>query len=323
MYLRIMETIVIVFLLLLGLGLVTFGADGVINGASDIAKRFGVSEFVIGLTIVALGTSAPEMVVSFLSAFQGNSDISVGNIIGSNIFNTAIILGLTAVLSPIAITQRNRIYDIPVNVLVTLLLVVFGLSEGKNLTVLDGVIFLSIFVVYFIWNFKREHDERKNETEDVPQASARRPIIMSIFMVLAGLFALVYGGNLFVDNACKIAKLLGVSDKVIAITLIAAGTSLPELATSLVAVIKGKGQLALGNIIGSNTFNILLILGGSAVIRPLSMDHITYWDYGTLMLSAVLLLMYTIFINKQKINKIEGALLLLLGLVYMGLCIAL
>ena len=142
-------------------------------------------------------------------------------------------------------------------------------------------------------------------------------------MVLAGLFALVYGGNLFVDNACKIARLMGVSDKVIAITLIAAGTSLPELATSLVAVIKGKGQLALGNIIGSNTFNILLILGGSALIRPLSMEHITYWDYGALMLSALLLLIYTIFINKQKINKIEGALLLLLGLAYMGLCIAL
>lgn len=319
-----METLVIVILLLLGLGLVTFGADGVISGASDVAKRFGVSEFVIGLTIVALGTSAPEMVVSFLSAFQGNSDISVGNIIGSNIFNTAIILGLTATLSPIAITQRNRIYDIPVNVVVTLLLVIFGLSEGKNLTVLDGAIFLGIFVAYFIWNFKREHDERKKEADSTPQEEApKRHILLSILMILAGLFALVYGGNLFVDNACKIAKLLGVSDKVIAITLIAAGTSLPELATSVMAVIKGKGQLALGNIIGSNTFNILLILGGSALIRPLSMEHITYWDYGTLMLSAVLLLIYTFLINKQKINKIEGALLLLLGLVYMGLCIAL
>lgn len=319
-----METFVIVILLLLGLGLVTFGADGVISGASDVAKRFGVSEFVIGLTIVALGTSAPEMVVSFLSAFQGNSDISVGNIIGSNIFNTAIILGLTATLSPIAITQRNRIYDIPVNVVVTLLLVIFGLSEGKNLTVLDGAIFLGIFVAYFIWNFKREHDERKNEADSTSQEEGpKRHILLSILMILAGLFALVYGGNLFVDNACKIAKLLGVSDKVIAITLIAAGTSLPELATSLMAVIKGKGQLALGNIIGSNTFNILLILGGSALIRPLSMEHITYWDYGTLMLSAVLLLIYTFLINKQKINKIEGALLLLLGLAYMGLCIAL
>ena len=313
----------IVILLLLGLGLVTFGADGVISGASDIAKRFGVSEFVIGLTIVALGTSAPEMVVSFLSAFQGNSDISVGNIIGSNIFNTAIILGLTALLSPIAITHRNRAYDIPVNVFVTLLLVIFGLSEGKNLTLLDGVIFLSIFVAYFIWNFKREQHERKEDEENAVQETPKRSIFISILMVLAGLFALVYGGNLFVDNACKIAKLLGVSDKVIAITLIAAGTSLPELATSLLAAIKGKGQLALGNIIGSNTFNILLILGGSAVIRPLSMAHITYWDYGALLLSALLLLVYTLAINRQKINKIEGALLLLLGLVYMTLCIAL
>ena len=318
-----METFVIVLLLVLGLVLVTFGADGVISGASDIAKRFGVSEFVIGLTIVALGTSAPEMVVSFLSAIQGNSDISVGNIIGSNIFNTAIILGLTATLSPILITRRNRVYDIPVNVFVTLLLIVFGLSEGKNLTLLDGIIFLGIFVAYFIWNFKRERQENNAKADSAPQEPARHSLFVSILLVIAGLFGLVYGGNLFVDNACKIAKLLGVSDKVIAITLIAAGTSLPELATSLMAAIKGKGQLALGNIIGSNTFNILLILGGSAVIRPLSMEHINYWDYGALMLSAVLLMFYTFLIDKQKLNKIEGALLLLLGLVYMGICIAL
>ena len=318
-----METFVIVLLLVLGLVLVTFGADGVISGASDIAKRFGVSEFVIGLTIVALGTSAPEMVVSFLSAIQGNSDISVGNIIGSNIFNTAIILGLTATLSPILITRRNRVYDIPVNVFVTLLLIVFGLSEGKNLTLLDGIIFLGIFVAYFIWNFKRERQENNAKADSAPQEPARHSLFVSILLVIAGLIGLVYGGNLFVDNACKIAKLLGISDKVIAITLIAAGTSLPELATSLMAAIKGKGQLALGNIIGSNTFNILLILGGSAVIRPLSMEHINYWDYGALMLSAVLLMVYTFLIDKQKLNKIEGALLLLLGLVYMGLCIAL
>ena len=318
-----METFVIVLLLVLGLVLVTFGADGVISGASDIAKRFGVSEFVIGLTIVALGTSAPEMVVSFLSAIQGNSDISVGNIIGSNIFNTAIILGLPATLSPILITRRNRVYDIPVNVFVTLLLIVLGLSEGKNLTLLDGIIFLGIFVAYFIWNFKRERQENNAKADSAPQEPARHSLFVSILLVIAGLFGLVYGGNLFVDNACKIAKLLGVSDKVIAITLIAAGTSLPELATSLMAAIKGKGQLALGNIIGSNTFNILLILGGSAVIRPLSMEHINYWDYGALMLSAVLLMVYTFLIDKQKLNKIEGALLLLLGLVYMGICIAL
>ena len=318
-----MEIFVTVLLLVLGLLLVTFGADGVISGASDIAKRFGVSEFVIGLTIVALGTSAPEMVVSFLSAMQGNSDISVGNIIGSNIFNTAIILGLTAAISPILITRRNRIYDIPINVFVTLLLIVFGLSEGKNLTLLDGIIFLAIFLAYFIWNFKQERQEQTEEADKASQEPVKRSFFVSILLVLGGLFGLVYGGNLFVDNACEIAKMLGVSDKVIAITLIAAGTSLPELATSLMAVIKGKGQLALGNIIGSNTFNILLILGGSAVIRPLSMEHINYWDYGALMLSAVLLMVYTLFINKQKLNKIEGALLLLLGLVYMGLCIAL
>lgn len=303
--------------MLFGLALVTFGADGVVSGASDIAKRFGVSEFVIGMTIVALGTSAPEMVVSFISAFQGNSDISVGNVIGSNIFNTAIILGLSALLAPIAVTRRNRIYDIPVNVLVTLILIVFGLSEGKNLTLLDGLAFLAVFVAYFIWTFRRDKADRNAESAS-GQESPSRSLFLSIILVLGGLAALIFGGELFVDNSCKIAKLLGVSDKVIAITLIAAGTSLPELATSVLAAIKGKGQLALGNIIGSNTFNILLILGGSAVIHPLSTARITYIDYGALMLTALLLLVFVTFFNKEKINKIEGALLLLLGIVYLG-----
>lgn len=311
-----METFLIVVLMLSGLALVTIGADGVVNGASDIAKRFGVSEFVIGMTIVALGTSAPEMVVSFISAFQGNSDISVGNVIGSNIFNTAIILGLSALLAPLAVTRRNRVYDIPVNVLVTLILIVFGLSEGKNLTLLDGLIFLTIFVVYFIWTFRRDRAERKAEAASRPEIPSRS-LFLSVVMVLGGLAALIFGGDLFVDNSCKIAKLLGVSDKVIAITLIAAGTSLPELATSVLAAIKGKGQLALGNIIGSNTFNILLILGGSALIRPLSTANINYLDYGMLMLTALLLWVYTVFFDKEKINKTEGALLLLPGIAYL------
>ena len=317
-----MDTFVIVLLLLVGLALVTVGADWMVDGASGIAKRFGVSEFVIGLTIVALGTSAPEMVVSFIAAIQGNSDISVGNIIGSNIFNTAIILGLSALLAPIVVTANNRKYDIPVNLAVTAMLIIFGLTEGHILTRLDGALFLVGFVAYLIFSFKRDKPAGRAPEGENADGEKPRALPIAILMVAAGLGALVYGGQLFVDNAQKLARLIGLSDKVIAVTVIAAGTSLPELATSVVAAVKGKSQLALGNIIGSNTFNILLILGGSAMIRPLSTQNIGMLDYAALGLTSFLLLFYTLVVDKNRLNKAEGAFLLLLGIAYMAvLCI--
>ena len=307
-----------VLLLIAGLALIVFGADWLVDGASGIARRFGLSEFVIGLTIVGMGTSAPEMVVSFIGAFQGNADIAIGNVVGSNIMNTLLILGVTALILPMAITPSNRKRDIPMNILITVLLIVLGLEYtifhfGINgLSRWDGGILLALFIGYMILSFK----ENKPDEEDSP--AKQRSVWMCLLLIAAGLGGLIWGGNLFVDNATELARALGVSDKFIAITILAGGTSMPELATCVVAAAKKKGQLALGNIIGSNVFNILLILGGSALIHPLSFDHITYVDLGVLLVSAMALFTAQFVGKKNKIDRLDGSLFLLIWAGYMA-----
>ncbi len=305
-------------MLFVGLALVLVGADALVDGASALARKWGVSEFVIGLTIVALGTSAPEMVVSFISAIEGNSDMAVGNIIGSNIFNTALILGLSAVICPITITRTHIKRDIPVNILVTSALIFFGIRQtwlglGRNgINRIEGVIFIAVFIWYMLTSFKSGQDEELDDD------TRKFSVIKALIFILGGLAALIFGGRLFVDNAEQIAKMLGWSDKFIAITVLAAGTSLPELATSVVAAAKGKGQLALGNIIGSNTSNILLILGGASLINPLDMNGIALTDYAAVFLCALLLLISSFTNKKGKLDRAEGVFLLLIEIVYMG-----
>ena len=300
-------------LLLTGLALVVFGADYLVEGASAVARRFGLSEFVIGLTIVGMGTSAPEMVVSFIGASEGNADIALGNVVGSNIFNTLLILGLTAVMLPIGITESNRKRDIPVNIFITVLLILLGLEAtlfgvGTNgLSRWDGAIMIGFFILYFLLSFKQKAPQ-EGPADEVKQ----RNIWLSVLFILGGLAALIFGGQLFVNSASSIAKALHVSDKFIAITVLAGGTSLPELATCVAAAVKKKGQLALGNIIGSNVFNILLILGGSALIHPLSFDSITYVDLAALLVSALALLTSSYVGKKNCIDRLDGALFLLL-----------
>lgn len=311
-----------IFLLLLGLALVVFGADYLVEGASGIARRFGLSEFVIGLTIVGMGTSAPEMVVSFIGAVQGNSSISLGNVVGSNVFNTLLILGLTALILPIPITAGNRKKDIPVNLLITVLLILlglshtlFGLGAEDGLSRLDGGILVALFLVYMVYSFFNGSGENNSSTE----TSAReiKPLSATL-MIVGGLAALVYGGNLLVDAATFIAREQGVSDKFIAITLLAGGTSMPELATCVAAAVKKKGQLALGNIIGSNVFNILLILGGSALIHPLSFAQISYVDMAVLLASAIALLGSCYLGKRSLLDRAEGIVFLLLWAAYMA-----
>ncbi len=307
--------------LLLGLALVVFGADYLVEGASSVARRFGLSEFVIGLTIVGMGTSAPEMVVSFIGAIQGNADISVGNVVGSNIFNTLLILGITGILLPVAITPDNRKKDIPVNIVVTLLLIVLGFKHTllgigtDGLTRIDGAVLVALFGLYMWQSFARG----KEEPEEQPQEEAK-PIKLywAILMIVGGLAGLIWGGNLFVDSATEIAHYLGVSDKFIAITILAGGTSLPELATCVAAAAKKKGQLALGNIIGSNLFNILLILGGSALIHPLSFEDISFVDMGVLLLSALVIWSSCFVGKKNTLDRLDGVFLVLIWLGYMA-----
>ncbi len=307
-----------VLLLIGGLALIVFGADWLVDGASGIARRFGLSEFVIGLTIVGMGTSAPEMVVSFIGAIQGNADIAIGNVVGSNIMNTLLILGVTALILPMAITPSNWKRDIPVNLLTTVLLIVLGLEFtifrfGSNgLSRWDGGILLAFFIAYMILSFKG------NKPDESDSPAKQRSVWLCLLLVVAGIAGLAFGGRLFVNNATELAHALGVSDKFIAITILAGGTSMPELATCVVAAFKKKGQLALGNIIGSNVFNILLILGGSALISPLSFEHITFVDLGVLLVSALALLTAGIIGRRRVIDRLDAALYLLIWAAYMA-----
>lgn len=303
-----------ILLLLVGLGLVVLGADWLVNGASSIARRAGISEFVIGLTIVGFGTSCPELVVSLSGAIEGNSDISVGNVVGSNIFNVLFILGLTAMVLPVGMTDKNRRIDIPITLGVTILLIILGITgsmSGPGISRWEGVLMLLVFSAYLFHCFKSDSKDEFSETQQ-----ATLSITKSIALTLTGLAGLIFGGDLFVDSATALARQIGVSDKFIAVTILAGGTSLPELATSLVAAIKGKEQLALGNILGSNVFNAMLILGLSSVITPLSFASMTIVDIITLVLSAVLLLIWAYTGRKNRIDRREGAAMLLCYVAY-------
>lgn len=303
-----------ILLLLVGLGLVVLGADWLVNGASSIARRAGISEFVIGLTIVGFGTSCPELVVSLSGAIEGNSDISVGNVVGSNIFNVLFILGLTAMVLPVGMTDKNRRIDIPITLGVTILLVILGITgsmSGPVISRWEGVLMLLVFSAYLFYCFKSDSKDEFSETQQ-----ATLSITKSIALTLTGLAGLIFGGDLFVDSATALARQIGVSDKFIAVTILAGGTSLPELATSLVAAIKGKEQLALGNILGSNVFNAMMILGLSSVITPLSFASMTIVDIIALVLSAVLLLIWAYTGRKNRIDRREGAAMLLCYVAY-------
>ena len=263
---------------------------------------------------------APEMVVSFISAAQGNADMAVGNIIGSNIFNTLLILGTTAIISPLVITKRNLKLFIPMNIIAAVLLIVLGMSGtlfgfGKDvLGRIDGLILLSLFAYYMYVSFKGDSQE-EGEGEDEEQKNYSN--LVSILMIVGGLAGLIIGGKLFVNSGSAIAKMAGVSDAFIAITVLAGGTSMPELATCVVAAFKGKGQLALGNILGSNISNILLILGGSALIAPLAVQGITTVDLGVLLLCSLVLLISAYILGKYKISRTEGIIMLLIEAGYM------
>lgn len=320
-----MDILIQSLILLGGLILILFGANYLVDGASSVAKKFGISEFIIGLTIVGIGTSTPEMVISYLSAFQGNTDLAIGNVIGSNILNTLLILGITALISPIVITRDNLKKDIPINIAVTMLLIfmgmnfsIFGVGED-SLSRVDGIILLAIFVWYFWSSFKSDKSATDEEDgEDI----AERKTWLSALMIAGGLAALVIGGRVFVNSATTLAKILGISEKFIAVTIVAAGTSMPELATSIVAALKGRGQLALGNVLGSNIFNILLILGGSALIHPLSFASMTTIDLGIVMVCTIFIFLSAFLFKKKELDRVEGAIFILMEAGYMWYLIA-
>ena len=290
-------------LLIIGFVMITSGATWLTNGSAAIAQRLKMSEYIIGMTIVAVGTSLPELTVSVASTFAGSADMAIGNIVGSNIFNILFILGVCALIKPVSFTKNNLRVDIWLCLAVSLALV--AMLWGGKLSRIEGIVMVLCYIAVIIFSIKSGNKEQGVQ-EDEPQESSKFSWIKSLLLVALGLLALVYGADLTLDSAIKVARSLGISERVIGITLLAGGTSLPELAASLVAVSKGHGALALGNVIGSNIANILLILGSCATITPLAMGSITYIDLGVLFGAAVLLAISARVFGHRVITRMEA-----------------
>jgi cation:H+ antiporter len=290
-------------LLIIGFVMITSGATWLTNGSAAIAQRLKMSEYIIGMTIVAVGTSLPELTVSVASTFAGSADMAIGNVVGSNIFNILFILGICALIKPVSFTKNNLRVDIWLCLAVSLALV--AMLWGGKLSRIEGIVMVLCYIAVIIFSIKSGNKEQGVQ-EDEPQESSKFSWIKSLLLVALGLLALVYGADLTLDSAITVARSLGISERVIGITLLAGGTSLPELAASLVAVSKGHGALALGNVIGSNIANILLILGSCATITPLAMGSITYIDLGVLFGAAVLLAISARVFGHRVITRMEA-----------------
>ena len=311
-------------LLIVGLVLLTYGANLLTKGCVGMAARFRVPEFIVGLTVMAVGTSMPELTVSTLSALNGSSDMAIGNVTGSNLFNTLIILGICAIIRPMVFTKENIRRDIPICIAASALLLVMALYIGtpEGVGRVEGIILFLLyiaFVLYSIRSAKKDAPDAEAGTDDGKQTEATMGWGKILFFIVVGLAGLIYGGNLCLDSATAIARAWGVSEAIIAITIVAAGTSLPELASSVAAIANGKLSLALGNIIGSNVANILLILGLCGSIKPLTMGGITPLDMWMVVGSAVLLLLSALAIGQRRITRFEGVLYLAIYVAYVVL----
>lgn len=295
---------------------IVFGADYLVAGAVSIARKFKVSDFVIGAAIVGVGTSMPELVVSFIGAIQGNADVAIGNVVGSNIFNVLGILGLTAMFFPVAVDKANMKFEIPLCIIVSVLLTVLALNffDGTSACIgrIDGIVLLCVFAFFMWYSFYRDRKNPSAAQEETVQDD-RTPLWLAIVKVVGGLALLITSCDFFVDNAVLIAKSFGVNDAFISLTLIACGTSLPELAASIAAAVKKNTQMALGNIIGSNIFNISLILGISSQVMPLTSAGITAVDYAVMIFAAVVPLLFGL---RGRIGRAGGVAMFLCFVLY-------
>ena len=314
--------------IIVGIALVLWGADRLTEGASSLARSLNVPEIIIGLTIVAAGTSAPELFVSLVSALKGTSDLAVGNVLGSNIFNTMLIVGCSAVVAPMTVAPSTVKKDIPFAVVASLLLFMLCFDDmdsphlwGNDISRSDGIILLVGFLLFMIYTFKSARKQGLMPTEEEMEDNKELPkdyskLWRNLSFIVLGLACLIIGSNLFVDAASYVAHRYGVRQSVVGLTIVAGGTSLPELATSVVAAYKGRSAIAIGNVLGSNVFNILLILGTTAVIQPLRIMGITIVDLTMMLVSVgiVWLFAYT----KYSVSRREGFLLILGFLAYMA-----
>lgn len=308
-------------LLVIGLVLILAGANYMTDGSVGIAKRFGMSDFLIGLTIVAMMTSAPELVVSVTSAINASPEMAIGNIVGSNIFNICVIIGITALIRPIAVTAGILINEIPLVILSSVVLLIMGLApqlDGAPMTItrVDGLLLLVFFIIFMRYTFASAKSAPQPEPADATPAKKPIPLWRAILLTVGGLAALVVGGQWFVDGASGIARAIGWSEGLIGLTILAAGTSLPELATSIVSATKGFPGMALGNVIGSNIFNIFFVLGCTATVTPLSFGTISLFDLVTLVAVSLLFWAFGWFYGRRTITRPEGALFVIIYIAY-------
>lgn len=301
------------FTLIIAFGLIILGATLLTDGSVALAKRFNVPEFIVGLTIVAVGTSMPELTVSLLSALAGKGDMAIGNVVGSNTFNSLLILGVCAICSPLTFTRSNIRRDIPICIVATVALLVVTLFN-QDINRLEGIILLTGYIVMIVFMIRAEKRAMLAEPQPAEQSvdkSKAMPLWRIPIWIIAGFAGLIYGGELFVSSASDIARSWGVSEAVIAITLVAGGTSMPELASSLVSVLKGNTSLALGNVLGSNIANILLILGACSTVTPLTMGDVAMSDIYIIVASAFVLMLSALVIGRDKLTRFEGVMFVL------------
>ena len=307
-----------ILLFIVGLALILSGANALTDGASSIAKRMKVSELVIGLTIVAFGTSAPELAVSAISAIKGNGDIALGNVVGSNLFNTLMIIGCTVLVRPLKVSRLLIKKEIPLCILASFVLILLcaDATEGcvaGGLSRTDGLVLLCFMAIFLSHTFSIAAGEEQNVSES---GIKEMPLWRAILFSIGGLLFLIAGGESFVRGASGLARALGASESLIAVTIVAGGTSLPELATSVVAALKGKSEMAVGNVVGSNLFNIFLILGLSSTISPIKLAGIGAIDLGMVLLSSIVLWFVGVFYKERTITRAEGALMIALYVAY-------
>lgn len=305
-------------ILIAGVALVIVGANGLVDGASSIAKRFNISNLVIGLTVVAFGTSTPELAVSVLSTLKGSTDIAIGNVIGSNILNIFLILGIAAVIFPLTVHSSTIWKEIPLSLLAVIMVIVtaneviFDGSGSAAITRSDGIILLSFFLIFIYYSF----GVAKNTQDSIHNEVKKMPVLKSVIYVVLGLTGLYFGGQFIVESAIKIARSFEISEAIIGLTIVAVGTSLPELATSIVAAIKKNSDIAVGNVVGSNIFNVFFILGVSGLIRPLPLGNITMVDLLVALFASLLLFLFCFTFKGRKINRVEGLIFLVIYAVY-------
>ena len=300
-----------ILFIVIGVVLVIWGADRMTEGAVSIAQRLKVPQIVIGLTIVAMGTSMPEFFVSLMSALKGTPDLAVGNVVGSNIFNTLLIVGVAALVTPIVIARSTVKKDMPWSMLAAVMLTVMCLDQ--TISRVDALILFAAFLIFILYTLREAHINKQTSTEE--ETKSYSPLV-AIGLVILGLACLVGGSNLFVESATKVAQELGVSEAVIGLTIVAGGPSLPELATSAVAARKGQSAIAIGNVIGSNVFNVLMIVGITGLVKPMHIKGITPVDLSVMAAGMVILWLFSF--TKFKVERWEGGVLTVIFLAYLS-----